>query len=82
MQITRAKQIKLLHREKIERKRFHYTGCSYRTATQFYKFYVLHKRTLAGILSHSRAVTVKKCGKSVLHVHYSCRFLQINLIVS
>ena len=33
MKIIRAKQIKLLHREKIERKRFHYTGRSYRIAT-------------------------------------------------
>ena len=33
MKIIRAKQIKLLHREKIERKTFHYTGRSYRIAT-------------------------------------------------
>ena len=29
MKIIRAKQIKLLHREKIERKTFHYTGRSF-----------------------------------------------------
>ena len=29
MKIIRAKQIKLLHREKIGRKTFHYTGRSY-----------------------------------------------------
>ena len=33
MKIIRAKQIKLLHREKIEGKTFHYTGRSYRIAT-------------------------------------------------
>ena len=33
MKIIRAKQIKLLHREKIERKTFHHTGRSYRNAT-------------------------------------------------
>ena len=33
MKIIRAKQILLLHREKIERKTFHYTGRSYRIAT-------------------------------------------------
>ena len=67
MQITIAKQINLLHREKIERKRFHYTGHSYRIATVFYKVYVLHKRTLEGILNHSRGVTAKKCEKGMLH---------------
>ena len=33
IKIIRAKQIKLLHREKIERKTIHYTGRSYRIAT-------------------------------------------------
>jgi len=69
MKIIRAKQIKFLHREKIERKRFHYILVIVTGLLQFYKFYVLHKRTLEGILSRSCAVTVKKCGKSVLHVH-------------
>ena len=33
---------KLLHREKRERKRFHYTGCSYRML-QFYKFLIISR---------------------------------------
>ena len=67
MQIIIAKQIKLLHREKIERKRFHYTGHIVTGLLKFYKVYVLHKRTPEEILSRSRGVMAKKCEKGMLH---------------